>query len=57
VDDAEIAYGIVGHLILLKIRPYKEQTARYFIFNEKQQTAVRVDSIGRRACCCPRNTA
>ncbi len=46
VDDAEIAYGLVGHLILLKIRPYKEQAARYFIFNEKQQTAVRVDSLG-----------
>lgn len=53
VDDAEIAYGIVGHLILLKIRPYKEQTARYFIFNEKQQTAVRVDSIGSSCVLLP----
>jgi hypothetical protein len=53
VDDAEIAYGLVGHLILLKIRPYKEQTARYFIFNEKQQTAVRVDSIGSSCVLLP----
>jgi hypothetical protein len=53
VDDAEIAYGIVGHLILLKIRPYKEQSARYFIFNEKQQTAVRVDSIGSSCVLLP----
>jgi hypothetical protein len=53
VDDAEIAYGIVGHLILLKIRPYKENAARYFIFNEKQQTAVRVDSIGQSCVLLP----
>jgi hypothetical protein len=53
VDDAEIAYGLVGHLILLKIRPYKEQAARYFIFNEKQQTAVRVDSIGSSCVLLP----
>ncbi|MBK7998189.1 MAG: DNA repair ATPase [Verrucomicrobia bacterium] len=53
VDDAEIAYGIVGHLILLRIRPYKEQAARYFIFNEKQQTAVRVDSIGQSCVLLP----
>jgi len=46
VDDAELGYAIVGHLILLKIRPYKETAARYFIFNEKTQQAARVDSIG-----------
>ena len=28
VDDAEISYAIVDHLILLKIRPYKETQAR-----------------------------
>jgi hypothetical protein len=53
VDDAEIAYAIVGHLIILKVRPYKEATARYFIFNEKQQTAVRVDSIGQSCVLLP----
>ncbi len=53
VDDAEIAYATINHLILLKIRPYKEQTARYFIFNEKQQTAVRVDSIGSSCVLLP----
>jgi len=46
VDDAEVAYALVGHLVLLKIRPYKEEQARYFIFNEKLQEAVRVDAIG-----------
>jgi hypothetical protein len=46
VDDAEIAFAELDHLILLKIRPYKETAARYFIFNEKLRSVVRVDSIG-----------
>ena len=53
VDDAEMAYAILGHLILLKIRPYKEASARYLIFNEKQQTALRVDSIGQSCVLLP----
>jgi hypothetical protein len=53
VDDAEIAYAILEHLILLKVRPYKETAARYFIFNEKTQTADRVDSIGQSCALLP----
>src|SRR5690606_12240947 len=53
VDDAEIAYAILGHLILLKIRPYKEKTARFYILNEKLQQAVRVDSIGQSCALLP----
>jgi hypothetical protein len=53
VDDAAIEYGIVNHLIILKIRPYKEQAFRYFIFNEKQQTVVRVDSLGDACALLP----
>lgn len=53
VDDAEIAYAGIGHLILLKIRPYKEPAARYFIFNEKLQTAARVDSLGQSCALLP----
>lgn len=53
VDDAAIEYGIVNHLIILKIRPYKEQSFRYFIFNEKQQTVARVDSIGDACALLP----
>ncbi len=53
VDDAEIAYAILGHLILLKVRPYKETAARYFIFNEKQQSVVRVDSLGQSCARLP----
>ena len=53
VDDAEIAYAILDHLLLLKIRPYKETAARYFIFNEKQQSVVRVDSLGQSCALLP----
>ncbi|MCL4176898.1 MAG: DNA repair ATPase [Verrucomicrobia bacterium] len=53
VDDAEIAYAALGHLIMLKLRPYKEPSARYFIFNEKTQSAVRVDSIGQSCTLLP----
>ena len=53
VDDADLAYAIIDHLILLKIRPYRESTARFFIFNEKQQSVVRVDSLGQSCALLP----
>lgn len=49
LDDAEILYSAIGHLILLKIRPYKEKDYRYFIFNQKLQNVVRIDAI-KDAC-------
>lgn len=45
LDDGEIYYSIVGSLILFKIRPYQEKQYRYIVFNEKTQTAVRIDEI------------
>ncbi len=45
LDDAEIYYSIVGNIILMKIRPFKEDQFRYVVFNEKIQTAVRLDAI------------
>lgn len=53
VDDAEIAYAALGDLILLRIRPYKEREYRYLIFNEKLQSAVRVDSLGDSCAALP----
>ena len=49
LDDAEIFYSIVGNIILLKIKPFKEEAYRYLVFNEKTQSARRLDSI-RDAC-------
>lgn len=49
LDDAGIFYSIVGNLILLKIRPFKETDFRYLVFNQKTQTVTRIDSIAH-AC-------
>ncbi len=49
LDDAEIHYASVGNLILLKIRPYRENTYRYIVFNAKVEEARRIDSL-KDAC-------
>ena len=49
LDDSEIYYAVVGHLVALKIRPYKEKEFRYFIFNTKLQNVIRIDAI-KDAC-------
>jgi hypothetical protein len=53
LDDAEIFYSIVGNLILLKIRPFKENSFRYLIFNEKNQSVQRMDSIANACISLP----
>ncbi|MFF3615188.1 DNA repair ATPase [Streptomyces sp. NPDC002580] len=47
--DADIAHARVGALILLRIRPYKEDTHRYLVFNTLTRSVVRLDGIGQ-AC-------
>lgn len=47
--DADIAHARVGALILLRVRPYKEDTDRHLVFNTLTRTVVRLDGIGR-AC-------
>lgn len=49
LDDAEIHYAPVGNLIIVKIRPYKEDQFRYFIFNDKIGQVCKVDAI-KDAC-------
>ncbi|MHB8129945.1 MAG: DNA repair ATPase, partial [Mobilitalea sp.] len=49
LDDAEIFYVDLGEIILLKIRPYKENDDRYFIFNNKLKNVVRIDWV-KDAC-------
>ena len=46
LDDAEIFYAPVGHLILLKFLPYKEETWRYLVFNTRNHDVKRIDAIG-----------
>lgn len=45
LDDAEIHYVDLDQLIILKILPYKETEYRYFVFNNKLKSVVRIDSI------------
>jgi hypothetical protein len=53
LDDAEIHYAIVGSLILLKVLPYQEKTARHLVFNERTRQAHRVDSISESCVLLP----
>jgi DNA repair ATPase/dynein-related subfamily AAA family protein len=46
LSDAAIQYAEVGHLVLLKILPFREDQPRYYVFNTKSQTAARIDAIG-----------
>jgi MoxR-like ATPase len=45
LSDAEIYYALVGHVILLKVRPYEEKRFRYILYNEKVRRALRLDAI------------
>jgi hypothetical protein len=47
--DAEVAYARVGALILLRVRPYKENDWRHLVFNTRARSVVRLDGIGQ-AC-------
>ena len=49
LDDADIHYAKVGELILLKIKPYREEQTRHLIFNCKTQQVIRQDAI-EHAC-------
>ncbi|OFA39180.1 DNA repair ATPase [Streptomyces fradiae] len=44
--DADVAHARVGPLVLLRVRPYKEETDRYYVFNSTTEHAVRLDGIG-----------
>ncbi len=46
LGDAEIAYAKLGLLILLQVRPYREQQTRYLVYNQRTQQVVRIDAIG-----------
>ncbi|MFD4586016.1 DNA repair ATPase [Streptomyces sp. NPDC058434] len=45
--DADIAYARVGALILLRVRPYKEETDRHLVFNTLTGWVVRLDRVGQ----------
>ncbi|MEV5873689.1 DNA repair ATPase [Streptomyces sp. NPDC052101] len=47
--DAAVAHTSVGPLVLLRVRPYKEDADRYLVFDALTRTVVRIDGIGQ-AC-------
>ncbi|MCH0539778.1 DNA repair ATPase [Streptomyces sp. MUM 203J] len=47
--DADIAHARVGALLLLRVRPYKEDTDRYLAVSVTTRTVARLDGIGQ-AC-------
>ncbi|HEY8401756.1 MAG TPA: DNA repair ATPase, partial [Cytophagaceae bacterium] len=49
LDDAEMYYADLGNIILLKIKPFKEDNFRYIVYNHKIKKAQRIDAI-KDAC-------
>ncbi|MEU1866778.1 DNA repair ATPase [Streptomyces gardneri] len=47
--DAEVAYAAVGALILVRVRPYKEEAVRHLVFNALTGSVVRLDGLAQ-AC-------
>ncbi|MFE6780567.1 DNA repair ATPase, partial [Streptomyces sp. NPDC057676] len=45
--DADVAYASVGPLVLLRVRPYKEETWRHLVFHTVTHAVARLDGIGR----------
>ncbi|MGW6284316.1 DNA repair ATPase [Streptomyces sp. NPDC055107] len=44
--DADVEYAEVGPLVLLRVRPYKEESWRHLVFNSLLATVQRLDAIG-----------
>lgn len=47
--DAEAAYATAGPLVLLRVRPYRENADRHFAVNTRTGQVERIDAMGR-AC-------
>nr|BFE61120.1 DNA repair ATPase [Dactylosporangium thailandense] len=45
--DADVSYARIGALVLLRIRPYKENAHRFLVFNTRTRAVVRLDGIGQ----------
>ena len=49
LDDGAFFYAKLGGLILLKVKPFREDAFRYLVYNERTHKIVRIDAIGK-AC-------
>ena len=55
LDDAVIQFAKVDALLLLRIRPYREERWRHFIYNRHLGQVRRVDAIARTCLRLPEN--
>jgi len=46
LDDGDVAYAQVGALILLRVKPFREEKYRYLVFDGRTRRVVRIDAIG-----------
>jgi hypothetical protein len=46
LDDADVSWAKVGHLILLRVKPFREDKYRYLVFDSRGKRVVRIDAIG-----------
>ena len=49
LDDGQIHFASVGHLILIRVLPYREEEWRYLVYNRLTHQVHRIDNIGQ-AC-------
>lgn len=47
LDELAVAYAVLGDVILVRISPYREDAARYYVFNRLTRNVTRADAIGR----------
>jgi len=53
LDDADYYFVEVGPLILLRIKPYREESWRHFVFSTRSHHVVRIDAIGEACVSLP----
>ena len=47
IDELNIAYASLGDVLLVKVQPYREAAARFYIYNRLTRAVLRTDAIGR----------
>jgi len=53
LDDASIAYARLGPLIFLRIKPYREEVTRYFLYNSRRRQVQRIDALAEACLALP----
>ena len=46
LDDADVSWAKLGHLILLRIKPFREEDYRYLVYDTRARRVTRIDAIG-----------